>query len=302
LIAQAGETATDAAPAFPNPKTCADAPAGMSCVPGGEGLRGWDNDTFYKECKQIGSPRMKGPDTTPQATVYVETFYMDTHEVTNEAYNRCMKAGKCNKARPLYQDYGAAKQPMTGVSWYDAVKYCEVQGKHLPTEAEWERAARGPKGELYPWGNEPEASCERAVIMNRKGERSCGAKKRRGKSPEKGRVLEVGSKPAGRYGLYDMVGNAEEWVYDWYSKSYENCGEACLGVNPKGPCNGEEPCKGYRYRGVRGGSWYYPAACGTGIHRRPHVPSNKPYHHFGFRCAASVEEAAALGKGAAAAP
>ena len=129
--------------------------------------------------------------------------------------------------------------------------------------------------------------------MNEAGERSCGAKKRRGKGPEKGRVLEVGSRPAGRYGLYDMVGNAEEWVNDWYSIDFATCGDECLGVNPKGPCDGSKKCK-RRYKIVRGGSWYYPKEHATGLHRRPHGPDNKPFHHFGFRCAASFEEAQAI--------
>jgi formylglycine-generating enzyme required for sulfatase activity len=93
-----------------------------------------------------------------------------------------------------------------------------------------------------------------------------------------------------------MMGNAWEWVYDWASESYEACGEACAGVDPKGPCDGVEPCDGHEERVVRGGSWYWPADHATGAYRRTHFPINeiKNFHHFGFRCAASVEQARAL--------
>ena len=149
--APADPAPADPAPADPAPdglviQTCADAPKGMSCVQGGPFIRGADNDPHQK-CDQLGRrPRMKSSDTKPQATVWLQTFYMDQTEVTNAAYQACLKSRKCNKARPLYRDYDAAQQPMTGVSWHDAVKFCEAQGKHLPTEAEWEAAARGPNG------------------------------------------------------------------------------------------------------------------------------------------------------------
>jgi len=242
-------------------------------------------------CDQDGRPRMTSPDTHPEATVRLQTFYMDLTEVTNAEYAECVTAGKCRKAGPTYRDFSAPRQPVTGVSWFDSVSDCTFRGKHLPTEGEWEKAARGPDGEVYPWGNQP-ATCELAVVRDSAG-RSCGEKKRLGTGPETGRVLEVGSRPAGRYGLYDMIGNAEEWVFDWYSESYAACGADCLGVDPRGPCTGKSPCKGHCYRVVRGGSWYWPASHATGYHRRPHFPDNGPkrFHHFGFRCAASVEEA-----------
>lgn len=300
--------AQDAAkqPTLPNGvpiRACVTPIDGMACVPGGAFLRGSDNDTHVK-CNQESYNRAYRPknapnhiNTNPQSTVWMQTFYMDVTEVTNEAYEACVKAKKCEKDGPKYVDFSAPKQPITGLSWYNAKKFCEAQGKHLPTEAEWEKAARGENGDLYPWGNEPVASCDNAVVMNEKG-RSCGEIKRKGKHPEKGRVLEVCSKGKQRYGLCDMMGNAEEWTADWYTPSWEACGEACAGIDPKGPCDGKEvdghKCGKYRHKSVRGGSWYWEPEHATAIHRRSHVPSNDPAHHFGFRCAATADEMDAL--------
>ncbi|MBM4395508.1 MAG: SUMF1/EgtB/PvdO family nonheme iron enzyme [Deltaproteobacteria bacterium] len=249
----------------------------MSCVPGGPFVRGADH----------------GPeDARPASRVFVSTFYMDRDEVTHAEYQACVKARKCPPAGPKYVDYDRPRQPVTGVSWHDAVAYCRATGRRLPTEAEWEKAARGPDGRLYPWGDEP-VTCKRAVIMDETG-RSCGVRKSKGGHPEKGRTLEVGSRPPGIFGLYDMIGNSWEWVADWHSRSWTACGDACAGPDPKGPCGGRDPCPGHRQRVVRGGSWYWPASHATGVFRRPHFPSNEPFHHFGFRCAASVEEARAI--------
>ncbi|MCA9495208.1 MAG: SUMF1/EgtB/PvdO family nonheme iron enzyme, partial [Myxococcales bacterium] len=165
-------------------------------------------------------------------------------------------------------------------------------GKHLPTEAQYEKAARGPDGDDTPYGK-GEVTCDQAVVMNAEGVRSCGVDKAP-PHPEKGRTFEVAQKPAGRYGAHDLVGNAEEWVYDWFSKDYEACGADCLGTDPRGPCGGADDCAGHTLKMVKGGSWYWEPMHATGWHRRPHVPNNHPYHHFGFRCAASLEEGAAL--------
>jgi len=255
---------------------CEEPPAGMACIPGGPFVRGRDD----------------GPDNEkPAEEIWLQTFYMDLYEVRTSEYKACRATKECLRGRALYNDFSRPDQPIVGPNWYAAVRFCEVHGKHLPTEAQWEKAARGPDGALHPWGNEP-ADCERAVIKDKRG-RSCGVDKRF-EHPKKGRTFEVGSRPAGVYGLFDMSGNAWEWVADWASEGYAECGDACRGTDPLGPCGGEEPCEGHEEKVVRGGSWYWDARYATGTRRRFHVPGNDPFHHFGFRCAASLEEARAM--------
>ena len=255
---------------------CEDAPFEMACIPGGWFLRGSDS--------QLRNSR-------PQQRIWVDTFYMDITEVTVEAYDACVAGGACREARTVYEDYSRPRQPKVGVTWFDAVAYCTAHAKHLPTEAEWEKAARGTDGRLYPWGDRV-ATCRDAVIEDRRG-RSCGVQKR-GESRDKGRTFVVGTRPANQYGLFDMAGNAWEWVNDWYSPDYAKCGESCQRPNPRGPCDGHSPCPGRFYRVVRGGSWYYGAEMATTVYRRFHFPANRPYHHFGFRCAATLGEVARM--------
>jgi formylglycine-generating enzyme required for sulfatase activity len=254
-------------------RPCGSVPPDMACIAGGPFVRGSED----------------GPENArPAAQVHLQTFYMDVFEVTFAQYKACEKAGKCPRSGPRYTDFDHPNMPVQGVSWFEARTYCQAQGKSLPTEAQWEKAARGPDGALYSWGDEP-VSCERAIIRDAAG-RSCGRPKAKSK-PEVGRPWDVGSRPAGAYGLHDMIGNSWEWVADWYTRSYEACGEPCAGVDPKGPCGGDDDCPGYGLKIVRGGSWYWDATRATGVYRRAHVPSNRPFHHFGFRCAASSEQA-----------
>lgn len=255
-----------------NPLDCANAqaPAGMLCVQGSEFLRGSNEPSKDEDTGKMIR------DESPAEKVRVTTFYMDIYEVTSEDFQKCIRAGKCRAAHPNYTGYSRPRQPMVGVNWFDARDYCLFAGKRLPTEAEWELAARGPNGDLYPWGNEP-ASCRYAIIQE-KGQKGCAPP---------GTTVEVGSRPVYR-GLYDMAGNSWEWVNDWYADSYEKCGEACRGVDPKGPCGGAENCPGYKEKLVKGGSWWWDGEYSRASNRRPHYPQNKPFHHFGFRCARSL--------------
>lgn len=265
------------------PAVCAAEIPGMKCIPAGTFIRGSNTHDA---------------DERPEEKIDLDEFYIDTYETTNREFNECLAAGKCrnclkeNKCTQVTAGYGklyqGEKQPVVGISWYTAKEYCEFRGKRLPTEAEWEKAARGPDGNLYPWGNEP-ATCARAVIeegepgQKRKG---CFAKK----LPVDWHMhtSDVGTRAPGVYGLYDMAGNSWEWVEDWYAPSYASCGEACRGKNPKGPCNGAAKCPGYTKKVLKSGSWWWPGDYTRGSKRRAHIPENFPeYHHFGFRCAKS---------------
>lgn len=246
-------------------------PSGMKCIPGGPFLRGSNKPSISEDT------RKEIYDEAPEMSVTVSTFLLDETEVTFADYQECLKAKGCTYAHANYRGFSNPAMPMLGANWFQAKAYCEWRGKRLPTEAEWEKAARGEKGELYPWGNEP-ADCTKAIIQEKTEDtetRGCGT----------GKTFDVKSRKAYRYGLYDMAGNSWEWVSDWYAKDYKSCGEACSGLDPKGPCNGANRCPGYTERVLKGGSWWWPASFARGANRRAHFPINKPYHHLGFRCA-----------------
>ena len=245
----------------------ASPPEDMKCIPGGEFIRGSHRISLNEDTqKQI-------QDEKPEMKVHVSTFFMDETEVTYSEYQKCFQAGKCTKAGPNYRGYDGPDMPMVGLSWFQARDFCRWKGRRLPTEAEWEKAARGEKGELYPWGNEP-ASCENSILKENE-KKGCGT----------GKTWNVKSRPVGRYGLYDMAGNSWEWVHDWYSENYAECGEFCAGKDPKGPCGGSDTCPGHKEKIVKGGSWWWSSEYAESSNRRPHYPANKPFHHFGFRCA-----------------
>ncbi|MBM4280758.1 MAG: formylglycine-generating enzyme family protein [Deltaproteobacteria bacterium] len=259
----------------------ATTPSDMVCVPGGEFVRGID----VARARRLGDKHLR---STPSSTVVVSTFLLDRTEVTVADWRACVAEGACRKeAGPLYADFDAPRQPIHGVSWFDAVAFCTARGKRLPTEAEWEKAARGTDGRMFPWGDEP-ATCARAVYRNEAG-RSCGVKQRSPKNADVGRPEPVGSRPADPAGTFDLAGNSWEWVNDWFSPTWSACGAACAGIDPRGPCGGAAACPGHTERVVRGGSWYWPADHMATWFRRPHVPTNAPvFHHFGFRCARSL--------------
>lgn len=251
---------------------CAKAviPSDMKCIPGGPFLRGSNLPSRDEDSGKMVN------DESPEATVTVSAFLMDTYEVTFSQFQDCIRAGKCRAAHPNYTGYSNPKMPMLGVNWFDSRDYCAFVGKRLPTEAEWEKAARGENGDTHPWGNAP-ADCKHAIIQEN-GKKGCGP----------GTTADVGSRPAYRYGLYDMAGNSWEWVSDWYSPDYAKCGADCLGTDPLGPCKGAASCPGFPEKIVKGGSWWWDAEYARAANRRPHYPQNKPFHHFGFRCAKSI--------------
>jgi len=206
----------------------------------------------------------------PYHEVYLDAYYIQKHEVTVAEYRECVNAGACTKPRSKsnnsYCNWGYGDRDdhlINCVDWHQAKAYCEWIGARLPTEAEWEKAARGTDGRKYPWGN-AKATCEYAVMDD--GGNGCG----------RGRTWSVCSKPRGDspYGLCDMAGNVWEWVNDWYGENYY---ESSPRDNPWGPSSGSA-------RVLRGGSWCNdPWDLRTSCRNRT-APSNRDTY-LGFRCA-----------------
>ena len=227
----------------------------MVYVPAGEFLMG-----------SADSDKDAQSDEKPQHTVYLDAFWIDRTEATNAQYKKCAQAGAC-KASGYASDskYNGDNQPVVGVSWDAAQAYCQWAGRQLPTEAQWEKAARGAQadGRIYPWGNQP-ATCEYAVMSDGSGN-GCG----------EDAPWPVGSKPKGAspYGALDMAGNVWEWVADWYEEKYYANSPS---RNPIGPSSGQ-------YRVLRGGSFGLDARYVRGAFRLRAAPGYW-YPDWGFRC------------------
>jgi formylglycine-generating enzyme required for sulfatase activity len=243
---------------------CGEPPARMVCIPGGPFLRG-----------NAGHPTER-----PAAGVTVSTFFIDRFEVTNAEFRACMEAGAC-RLMHHYDGFNEPDQPVVAVNWVNAAAYCAWVEKRLPTEAEWEKAARGTDGRTYPWGEEP-PTCERAHY------RDCDPRTSR----------PVGSFAPGPWGIHDMAGNAYEFVQDWFAPCYAGCpgacGDACTGTDPRGPCGGAEHCPGYDKRALRGGSWFWEADQLRTTQRRGMRPTSGG-HRLGFRCAVDAPLPGAVG-------
>jgi len=204
-------------------------------------------------------------DEMPQHNVYVSAFYMDKYEVTNENYQRFIRGTQYHSQTiPFFQDdvsllFGP-KQPAVGVSWDDALTYCKWSEKRLPTEAEWEKAARGEDGRVWPWGNSF-GSGNANILGDEDGYKY---------------TAPVGSFESGRspYGLYDMAGNVSEWVSDWWEQSSY---KTAVFKDPKGPEAGRDHV-------YRGGSWN-DADSGVRTAKRYAAKPHRTDAILGFRCA-----------------
>ena len=194
----------------------------------------------------------------PQHKVYLDGYWMDKTEVTNAMYQKCMDGRSCEKPScDYYSDSQKSNHPVVCVNWNQAQAYCKWAGGRLPSEAQWEKAARGTDGRKYPWGDQS-PTCSLANIDG------CG-----------GDTKVVGSFADGAspYGIMDMSGNVWEWVNDRYGENYY---QSSPQKNPTGPDSGTD-------RVLRGGSWGSESRYLRAAYRFRDSPNNWYYYH-GFRC------------------
>lgn len=212
-------------------------------------------------------------DHSPAHAVTLDPFYIDRCEVTNADYFAfCRSMGHrlpafwgldAFRSGPDYPDH-----PVVGVSWHDAIAYTGWRGARLPTEAEWEYAARGGvAGKAYPNGDEIDPAD--------------GNYARSGK----GGPIPVGSYPANGFGLHDMLGSVVEWVWDRYAPDYYS---SSPGVNPRGPETPVDRPEPVLFRVIRGGGWHSGPYCSR-VYYRNALPANWLDFAVGFRCAKDAE-------------
>lgn len=232
-------------------------PVTMVKIPAGSFIRG----------SSQGSGRT---DEVPRTKIYVDGFTIDKYEVTNSRYLTFIAATGHKEPFNVYSEGSLFKVPgiddlpVVQVTWHDAADYCQWVGKRLPTEAEWEKAARGRDGRIYPWGNDPPTQ-EHANYDRDWAKKST--------------LKPVGTQPKGAspYGVHDMAGNAREWVQDWYDRDYY---QHAPKRNPKGPDKS-------LLKVIRGGSWRsFDADIRTASRGKGGFALKT--HGTGFRCARDI--------------
>jgi formylglycine-generating enzyme required for sulfatase activity len=305
---QTGTSGADVAAATPSglrqpelaPTVVGKDGAEMVLVPAGEFIMGSAPDDIASLLRlqpKANSAILK--DEIPKHRVFLEAFYIDKYEVTNVRFQQFIQAtgyqtqaeqkggGKIRTGAKTWAQVpdatwrapqgqgssiaGLEAHPVVQVSWHDATAYCTWAGKRLPTEAEWEKAARGTDGRLYPWGNEIDGSRVNFCDLN------CPFEWKETSVNDGYRsTAPVGSYEAGKslYGAYDMAGNVWEWVADRYLANYYRRSPA---RNPRGPTSGTQVV-------LRGGSWLY-AAPSFRTTERAGVPADRRNENIGLRCA-----------------
>ena len=233
-------------------------PADMVCIEGGV----FERQAITSTCDLDG-------DAVYAATepVWVDTFFVDVGEVTNQDWDRCASACACDAKVDDGPEFLGAQQPRISVSWEDAQAYCALQGKRLLSETEWDRALWGTGNDEAPL-RPGDATCETATF----GGCTTGGSTTRDKG-----TTDL------RGGTWDMVGNAPEWVADWYTPDLSLC-DGCDGENPSGPSTGTE-------RVLKGGTYTKGPECAFGQQRRGYDPANPTHSNLGFRCGVSLDQA-----------
>ena len=203
-----------------------------------------------------------------QRCVYLDAFWIDKTEITNAQYAQCEEAGACAPPadRRNYKKDSFANHPVAFVSWYDASNYCDWAGRRLPSEAEWEKAARGVDGRKYPWGEV--LSCENVNYFEDCSEFAST-------SP----VGFFGEKGVSPYGAMDMSGNLWEWVEDWYKEDFYH-------IAPDENPSNMDSASGLKV--LRGGSWNSEARFIRTTHRDGSKPESTSAY-IGFRCALTAD-------------
>ncbi len=242
-----------------NGTECVAPPTGAVVVAGGP---------FQMGCREKIDANCR-PDEYPYHDVVLSSFAIDRTEVTANAYQECVEAGDCAPPSDMTPfaatcNHTSGSEPVVCVDWFSAEDYCTWRGGHLPSEAQWEKAARGTDGRLYPWGSQA-PSCDLAHFYGCPGDDG---------------PIPVGSKPMGAsiYGVLDMAGNVTEWIGDWYSPSYYSESPA---TDPPGPDDGE-------MRGLRSSHFFDYAEASRTSSRTPHYDVGYPDDQnisVGFRCA-----------------
>ena len=216
------------------------------------------------------------PNERPEHSVTLSDFYMDQYEVTAGRYQKFLESGK-HEIPATWDDDAAHSledRPAVGMTWTEAANYCQWTGKRLPTEAEWEKAARGTDGRRYPWGHMQPfvdiANYNRGIWVSEAVTLVPVGSGQEGMSVRHG-LKEGGKSP---YGLFHMAGNAAEWVNDWYDREYY---QQSPDKNPSGPTTGEK-------RVLRGGSW---ADLPTALRVTARFSAEPAFEDrtIGFRCA-----------------
>ena len=232
-------------------------------------------------------------DERPQRSVYLDAFEIDRFEISNAQYQRFLQATQ--RIPPAYWsgiEYpnGQADYPVVGVSWEEAAAYCTWIGKRLPTEAEWEKACRGSDSRLYPWGNTWDSARGNVEVSGRSAwplgwDQAWMLLKSASSDATGHRLQPIGSYPAGAspYGVLDMVGNASEWVWDWYNWSdYKDL----PAQNPRSLGPPWNHC-------LRGSPWFDPYGGTSWTQAMSRCSARNSSHEtqdprVGFRCAISV--------------